>query len=179
MALWEFHPALVHFPIAFLLGGIVLDLAAWWRGREGWAQAATGLLIAGVASGVVAAGAGLLAFWTVPAHTEGAHKWMWWHLGLAATALVLFAGITFARWRRRATAVARVIGLAGALMLLVAAYLGGMIVYHGGAGIDPSLLAPEVRGGHSHAGEETSPHRSPSAENRHGASGSEGDHVHH
>ena len=31
---WEFHPIVVHFPIAFLLAGVVLDVAAVRRPRE-------------------------------------------------------------------------------------------------------------------------------------------------
>lgn len=74
---------------------------------------------------MVAASAGLLAFWAVPAQTDGAHTWMWWPLVWATTALVLFAAIAFVRWRRQATAAVKVVGLVGAGMLLVAAYLGG------------------------------------------------------
>src|SRR5690348_16243428 len=32
---WEIHPALVHFPIAFLLGAVAYDLDAWRRGDPG------------------------------------------------------------------------------------------------------------------------------------------------
>ena len=152
MTPWEFHPALIRLPIAFLLGGVAVDLAAWWKRREGWGRAATGLLTAGVASGVITAAASFLAFRTVPAPTEGAHRWMAWHLGLALTSLAAFSGVTLLRWRYPAMAAARVGGLAAAVLLSVAAYLGGRIVYHGGTGVNPSLLAPEVRGGHAHAG---------------------------
>jgi uncharacterized membrane protein len=87
---WEFHPALSHFPIAFLVGGVVLDLYAWWRGQPSLAQVATGLLIARILSGVLTVLAGLLAFFTVPGHTEEAHRLMFWHMGIQAAALLLF-----------------------------------------------------------------------------------------
>ena len=48
---WEYHPALVHFPIAFLIGAVLLDLYAWRRGEPAPARVATGLLLAGVATG--------------------------------------------------------------------------------------------------------------------------------
>jgi uncharacterized membrane protein len=71
---WEIHPALVHFPIALLLCGVALDLYAWWRQRADWERIATGLLVAGVLAGVVAALSGFLAWWTIPSsHTEEAH----------------------------------------------------------------------------------------------------------
>src|SRR6266542_897509 len=74
---WELHPALVHFPLALLLSGVVLDLYAWWRGRPGQLRAVAGLLVAGVVTGLVAALAGVLAFFTVPAHTAAAHRLMY------------------------------------------------------------------------------------------------------
>ncbi len=40
---WELHPILNHFPIAFLLGGLALELYAGWRGRQALLQVATGL----------------------------------------------------------------------------------------------------------------------------------------
>jgi uncharacterized membrane protein len=146
---WEAHPATVHFPIAFLIGGVALDLYAWWRGRADLARVATGLVAAGVLTGVAAGATGALAFFTVPAHTAEAHRLMYWHLGLMAGAVIVFLGIAVARRRDERPAVGvRVAGLSGVLVLLVGAYLGGSIVYRGGAGVDPAILAPEVRGGH-------------------------------
>jgi uncharacterized membrane protein len=52
------------------------------------------------------------------------------------------------RWRRRAEPAGRGLiaaELFGALLLVVTGYLGGLIVYRGGAGVDPELLVPEVR----------------------------------
>ncbi|MBA4064521.1 MAG: hypothetical protein C0501_12565 [Isosphaera sp.] len=146
---WEAHPATVHFPIAFLVGAVALDLYAWWRGRADLARVATGLMAAGVLTGVVAAATGAVAFFTVPAHTREAHRLMYWHLGLMAGVLTLFTGVVVARRRDETPAVwVRVAGLFGVAVLLVGAYLGGSLVYRGGAGVDPAILAPEVRHGH-------------------------------
>jgi uncharacterized membrane protein len=148
---WEAHPPTVHFPIAFLLGAVALDLYAWRRGRADLARVATGLLVAGVIAGVVAAAAGLLAFFTVPAHTEEAHRLMYWHLGLMVGVLAVFAGVAVARRRAGPPGPgSRVAGLLGAAVLLAGAYLGGGLVYRGGAGVDPAVLAPEVRMSHDH-----------------------------
>lgn len=148
---WEAHPATVHFPVAFLIGAVALDLYAWWKGRADLARLATGLMAAGVLTGVVAAATGLLAFFTVPAHTAEAHRLMYWHLGLMAGAVTVFAVVTVARRRDEPPVVwVRVAGLFGVAVLLVGAYLGGSLVYRGGAGVDPAILAPEVRAGHAH-----------------------------
>jgi uncharacterized membrane protein len=92
---WELHPILVHFPIAFLLGGVALSLFAGWRGCLGVEQVATGLIIAGIVTGLLTALAGLLACFTIPeSHTEFTHDLMYWHLGLQAAALFLFTAGT-------------------------------------------------------------------------------------
>jgi glucose/arabinose dehydrogenase/uncharacterized membrane protein len=153
MSPWEIHPSLVHFPLAFLIGGVLLDMVAWFRPREGLARAATWLLVAGVVTGLGATGAGVLAFFTVPAHTEEAHGMMYWHSSFAVVSLALFSGVIFARWRRRdrrPSLWTRLAGLAAAALLSVAGYLGGYIVYHGGAGIEPRLLASTLQQGHKH-----------------------------
>jgi uncharacterized membrane protein len=146
---WEYHPALVHFPIAFLLGAVLLDLYAWHRGDLASARVATGLLLAGVATGALAAAAGVLAFYTGPAsHTEESGKLIWWHVGAAVTQFVLFALVALVRWRKQPAqppAWMRVVGLIAAGVLLFAGYEGGYIVYHGGSGVEPNLLAPELR----------------------------------
>lgn len=169
---WELHPALVHFPIAFLLGGVALDLYAGWRGRPDLARTATGLLAAGWLTGVVAALAGVVAFATVPGHTPTAHRLMFWHIGIQATALALFTWPMWVGMRTRAapTRAARAAGWAGALALTVGSGIGGYIVYHGGAGIDPDLLAPDVRQGHGGHGDSGS---SPKGDGHGGHKGSE------
>jgi uncharacterized membrane protein len=166
---WEIHPALNHLPIAFLLGGVALDLYSWLRRRPDLAKVATGLLVAGVLTGILAGLAGLLAFFTVPGHTEEAHRLMFWHMGLQAAALLLFAWPAWKRWRNWAlppSAAVRLTACLAGVLLLVGSAVGGYIVYHGGAGIVPELLAPELRGGHPHSGNsaEHSPSSNPSNE---------------
>ena len=144
---WEFHPATVHFPIAFLLGAVVLDLYAWRRARADLARTATALMAAGVVTGVVAVATGLLAFFTVRAHTAAAHEQMYWHLGLNAAALLVFAGACFVRRRPEGLSTGvRVAGLVAAALLAGGGFLGGRIVYRGGAGVDPAILIPEIGG---------------------------------
>ena len=159
---WEWHPATVHFPIAFLLGGVALDLYAWRRGRADLGRAATGLLAAGTLLGLVTATTGVVAFITVPAHTEEAHRLMYWHLGLNAAGLSLFATVCLLRRRTAAPgAGVRVAGLSAAALLAGGGFLGGRIVYRGGAGVDPRILAPEERHGHSHGAPPAAPDHDP------------------
>jgi uncharacterized membrane protein len=151
---WEIHPSLVHFPIALLLSGVAADLYA--RARH--SVTAAGLLIAGVLVGLVTGLAGFLAFFTVPSsHTETAHDRILWHLALALASVLLFAGVTWVRWRGRRdlpSPGALVGEVAAALLLGVAGYLGGHIVYHGGMGIEPNILSPELRHHAHEAGEQ-------------------------
>ncbi len=148
---WELHPMLVHFPIALLLAAVAADL--FGRKRETVRRAAAGLLVAGVSLGWIAAGAGAVSYFTVPAHTEAAHVQMTWHWVSALATLGLFTVLAAVRWRRRAEPVGggAVAGeLLAAALLLWVGYLGGAMVYHGGAGVAPDLLAPKVREGHRH-----------------------------
>jgi uncharacterized membrane protein len=150
MELWEIHPALVHFPIAFLVGAVVLDLYAWRTPPErDLERVVTGLYLAGVATGILAALAGVLAFYTAPmTFTEEAGAKIWWHIGTAASAVVVFAIISFVRWRwpnAPVPAWTRIAALAAVVSLSVAGYLGGDMVYHGAMGIEPSLVSNELR----------------------------------
>ena len=98
MRAWEIHPALVHFPIAFLIGGVVLDL--FGRSSETAVATATYLLIAGLATGAIAAVAGVVAYYTVPGnHTAEAHQRVYWHIWTIVTAVVLFTVVCFVRWQ--------------------------------------------------------------------------------
>jgi uncharacterized membrane protein len=148
---WEIHPTLVHFPLALLLTAVAVDLYAALRRRFALVLVATWMMIGGVVTGIFAAAAGLLAFFTVPSHTPEAHVSMYWHLGFASASLVLFAIVAYARWKRGAASqLLRAAGLGGAVLLVITADIGGDLILHGGAGVDPAILAPEIRGAHSH-----------------------------
>ena len=135
MRTWEIHPAVVHFPIAFLLGGVVLDL--FGLHSEAAVAAATYLLLAGLATGAVAAVTGVVSYYTVPGnHTEQAHQRVYWHIGAMVTAVVMFAVVCFVR-RQHPSVVSpaiRGLGLAAAAILIFGGYVGGKLVYQGGSG---------------------------------------------
>lgn len=149
MELWEIHPTLIHFPIAFLIAAVCFDLYLWARGDRGPSAAVNWLYITGVSTAAVAAAAGALAFFTAPAsYTDEAAEIVWWHIGGAVTQFVLFAIVAIARYRHRRDASpnwTRALGLVAALVLVFAGYEGGYIVYHGATGIEPAVLATDLR----------------------------------
>jgi uncharacterized membrane protein len=151
---WEIHPILIHFPIAFLLGAVLLSAYARSRGRLDLERISTGLLIAGVVTGLLAAAAGFLAFFTVPGtHTEVAHRLMYWHLGLMAASLLLFLAVGWLRWRSwdgLATAGTQLVGWLAAVIFVIGAAVGGQIVYHGATGIEEDLVRPGLHEEHHH-----------------------------
>ena len=149
MELWEFHPTLIHFPIAFLIAAVCYDFYLWSRGDHGPSAAVNGLYITGVLTAAVAAAAGALAFFTAPAsYTDEAADMIWWHIGGAVTQFVLFAIVAIVRYRHRrddSPSWTRVVSLVAALVLVFAGYEGGYIVYHGATGIEPNVLARDLR----------------------------------
>lgn len=145
------HPMVVHFPIALLIVGFLVELAGRLLRRPWLGHAALLLLILGALGAVAAARTGEAAEETVletPAieevleeHEEGGKQTMWLFLGLAALRSVL-------AWLKRDTAVVGWIFLvlwAGGLVLLYeTAHHGGELVYKHGAGV--AATAPVAPG---------------------------------
>jgi len=137
---WELHPALVHMPIALLLSATFLDVVAVWRRRDQAAKVAMGLLVAGELTAIVAAGAGILAYFTIPAHTAEAHLHLLIHPTLAVSSVLLYAIVAFRRRKTPGTIPGGglvVVSLVAASLLIAAGALGGRLVFHDGVGVAP------------------------------------------
>lgn len=134
------HPVLVHFPIAFLLGFLLLDLCGIWMRRPAWSAIASGMLYLGALAAVATAVAGLVAAESIP-HDDQVHQLIEWHELLGLTVAATAAGL--ATWRLLAGAnfspMARALHLwIGGLMvlcMLLGADLGGLMVYQHGVGV--------------------------------------------
>lgn len=81
------HPMLIPFPIAFLVGALAADLVYWNVPDPFWAYMAVWLVGAGFVTGILAAAAGVIDFFTIDrarAHIDG-----WIHFIGNAVVLVL------------------------------------------------------------------------------------------
>jgi uncharacterized membrane protein len=123
------HPMLVPFPIAFLVAGLVTDIAYWQRGDPFWAQASLWLVGAGMVSGLLAAVFGLIDFLTIK-RARGATGWA--HFLGNLLAVVLSLGSVLLRLPDPVAAVMP-LGLAISaivtVILLMTGWLGGELAY--------------------------------------------------
>jgi len=135
---YNVHPALVHFPIAFLSVFFLLEIVGLRRDRL--RQTASAMLYCGTLGALLAAAAGLYAANTVP-HGDAVHDIMEWHerLGLAVASLAIILSV----WRLMAKQAP--VGMEKALFLLLStimtaslvfgADLGGLMVYGHGVAV--------------------------------------------
>lgn len=130
------HPMLVPFPLAFLVGGLLTDLAYWGTADAFWARASLWLVGAGVVAGAVASIAGLIDFFTIQRARQHAMGWV--HFLGNATALAL----SFLSWLFRvddpASAVlpwGLVLSLVVAGILAVTGWAGGELSYRHRIGV--------------------------------------------
>jgi len=144
----NFHPVIVHFPIALLTAFFVLDVVGSSLRRPVLRRHAAWMLYLGAAGAVAAAASGLIAEATVP-HGATVHDIMTWHgrIGLGIAGLSVFLACWRGLVREPRSVMARGLQwfLAGLLVLLIAigADLGGLMVFQHGVGVK-SLQAPDV-----------------------------------
>jgi len=143
------HPMLVHFPIAWLIAAIVIDLLSLVLPRARWAETtATFLYPAGAASALITYLTGRQAAATVLtpglAHAVVQQHWNW---ALATT--VFFATLSAVRlvvfFMKRQSSYAARAALAGAalgglILLFYTGELGARLVYQHGVGVSSTSL---------------------------------------
>jgi uncharacterized membrane protein len=84
-----FHPLLVTFPIAFLVGAAGTDIGYWLTGDAFWARASLWLIGSGFISGLVAAATGLSDFLKIDRVRKRSAGWLHLFGNIAALALTL------------------------------------------------------------------------------------------
>lgn len=120
------HPMLIPFPLAFLVGVLLTDLAYWATSDLFWARASLWLVGAGVVSGLVAALFGLIDFFTIRRARD--HTLGWIHFLGNATALIL----SLLSWLLRLDDPAAAILPWGLLLSVIVAAILGVTGWAGG-----------------------------------------------
>jgi uncharacterized membrane protein len=149
-ALQNVHPMFVHFPIAFLLGALAMELVAIWV-DERFHFVATWMLYLAALSAVVTATTGFLAMNQIAAasggHAAPGHKFIHLHrnwmvsVALLSTVLSLYlfwmnrpGRWTAHKWRL-------LLGLVVlALLVTLGADRGARLVFEFGIGVNPQML---------------------------------------
>lgn len=133
------HKMLVAFPIGLLLASVAFDTLSMAMGFSTMAVAAYWMLSAGIVGGLLAAPFGLFDLLALPEGTRAKH------IGtLHAWGNVLVLCLFIGSWMLRANDAAPVspsaiaFSVAGALVMLVTAWLGGELVTRLGVGISVS-----------------------------------------
>jgi len=132
------HPMLIPFPIAFLAGAVLFDLAGRLRDVPAWWTTGGYLLVAGIATALLAAVPGIIDYLHSVPPKSSAKERATKHMAANSTAVVLFG---IAAWLRGGVAVQPGVIVLGieviALMLLgLGGYMGGTLVTRNLIGVD-------------------------------------------
>jgi nitrite reductase/ring-hydroxylating ferredoxin subunit/uncharacterized membrane protein len=132
------HPILVCFPIAFYTGTLLFDILAKTYSPE-FLFTAFNLEIAALIAAVIAAIPGLIDLvYTVPPNSTGKKRGVK-HALCNVGVLLLFTAALIYRAKTEAPNINMLIALEGAgeILLFVAGWLGGTLVYRNQIGVDP------------------------------------------
>ncbi|MCQ4326888.1 hypothetical protein CXK94_09770 [Stutzerimonas stutzeri] len=133
------HPMMIHFPVAALLGLVPVDLAHLWTLDAFWWRAGLWLAGVGAIGGWVASIAGLIDLLTVPQIRRKVTAWC--HAILAVMMLSLASLNWLLRYQGLANGDSDVmwglyLSLLTAVLIALAAFLGGRLVYEHAVGVD-------------------------------------------
>jgi uncharacterized membrane protein len=132
------HPMLVPFPIAFLVGALLTDIAYLKSGWAMWAYASSWLIGAGIATALLAALFGFIDF--CGERRIRRLKVAWYHMIGNLTAVLLSIGNFIVHMRDGALAVEGLgitLSAIVVLLLLFNGWMGGHLVYRHGVAVRP------------------------------------------
>src|SRR5262245_4857686 len=139
------HPIMIVFPLGLFATAMVFDAIGWATGNGTWLEASFRIIAAGVIGGMIAALFGLIDFQAIPWSTRA--KRMGILDGLINVGVILLFGASWlTRWPSPSNPgrLPVMLSLAGALLMLMAGWLGGELVERLGVGVDDgaNLNAP-------------------------------------
>ena len=144
------HPMFVHYPIALWTTSVVTDIIFYFHRNTSLVLISKFLIAAGIVGAIVAALPGFIDWLTI---TEpAAKKTGTLHMILNLSALLLFGVSLYLRLKNYGAAavghhlqVPFVVSVAGLLDLMIAASLGGKLVYKHHMGVDEGGSSPNAR----------------------------------
>lgn len=132
------HPILVSFPIAFLIGTFVSDLIGKISGNDSFWTTGYYLEIAGIVMGLVAAVPGLIDYlFTVPPNSSAKKRGLKHALVNVSHLILFFIAFLIRRNTNPDTTLILILEAAGVVLISIAGYLGGTLVYRNQIGVDP------------------------------------------
>ena len=131
------HQMLIVFPLGLLGMAVIFDVISLVLGNGYWSEIALWMIVAGLATGLMAAPFGLLDWLAIPAGTRAKRIGAIHGLGNVVV-LALFATSTLFRWETPATPseLALILSFGGLLLALFTGWLGGELVDRLGVGVD-------------------------------------------
>lgn len=132
------HPILVTFPVAFFTGTLIFDILALANSRYDFAFAASCMQITGVVSALLAAVPGIIDyFFTVPPNSSGKKRATQHGLLNVLNVVIFFAAWLLKRNLAAPAAVILAMEVVGFVILGIAGWMGGTLVYRNQIGVDP------------------------------------------
>jgi len=132
------HPILVSFPIAFLIGTFVSDVIADISGNNSFCNTGYYLVIAGIIMGLIAAIPGLIDYlFTVPPKSSAKKRGLKHGLVNVSHLILFFIAFLIRRNDTPNTTLILILEAAGVILIFIAGWLGGTLVYRNQIGVDP------------------------------------------
>jgi uncharacterized membrane protein/nitrite reductase/ring-hydroxylating ferredoxin subunit len=130
------HPILIVFPIAFFIGAFIVDVVAALNESTVYWQLGKYLELGGIIGALAAAIPGIIDFvYTVPPKSSAKSRAAK-HGLLNTTMLLLFIGAFFFRQNESSFTIIAIEAV-GVILLSIAGWMGGTLVYRNQIGVDP------------------------------------------